>query len=364
MKFAKNFARYFVGILFIISGLIKINDPVGTAIKMEEYFDVFASDIASFFHIFTPYALAIAVIMSVLEVVLGIALIIKYRMNITIWALGLMIVFFTFLTFYSAYFNKVTDCGCFGDAIKLTPWQSFYKDIILVVLIGILFINRYKFIPFVKEKMGDIILLVTTLVTMGAAIYAIKHLPFKDFRAYKIGANIPRSMLPSEDLKYKFIMSKDGEEIEFDKYPTDTTLKFIEMVLTNPEANPKITDYGVWNDEGDFTEETFKGFKLIIIAYDVTKTNVDSFIEINKLLSGLKGSVVEPIVLTASDGATFEEFRHHVQLGIPYYFTDATVLKTIIRSNPGIALWKNGEVMGKWHYNDVPAAAEILSQTK
>src|SRR5687768_10469856 len=132
-KIADQVSRFFVGGLFIFSGLIKLNDPVGTKIKMEEYFGVFAEDFGSFFSAFIPFAMEIGMIMIILEIVLGVAVLIYYRMNITTVLLLLIMVFFTFLTFYSAYFNKVTDCGCFGDAIKLTPWESFYKDIILMI---------------------------------------------------------------------------------------------------------------------------------------------------------------------------------------------------------------------------------------
>ena len=135
MSWVQTIARVVIGGLFIFSGLIKVNDPVGTAIKLEEYFNVFSTDFASFFAVFEPYALFFSVFLVVLEVVLGVAVLINYRMSVTIWVLLLIILFFSFLTFYSAYFNKVTDCGCFGDAIKLTPWQSFSKDMILLVLI-------------------------------------------------------------------------------------------------------------------------------------------------------------------------------------------------------------------------------------
>ena len=116
MKILDNFLKYFVGILFIFSGLIKVNDPIGTSIKLKEYFEVFASDFAPFFKVFIPYTLVLAVLVVVLEVVLGIALLLHYRMKLTSWLFLLLIAFFTFLTFYSAYFNKVTECGCFGDA--------------------------------------------------------------------------------------------------------------------------------------------------------------------------------------------------------------------------------------------------------
>ena len=134
MRFIYTLSRYLVGLLFIFSGLIKINDPVGTQIKLQEYFEVFSADFGSVFEIFIPYALLLSVFLCTLEVVIGVALLMNYKIKIVSKTTLGLILFFTFLTFYSAYFNKVTDCGCFGDAIKLTPWESFYKDVILLVL--------------------------------------------------------------------------------------------------------------------------------------------------------------------------------------------------------------------------------------
>lgn len=362
MHLISQIFRYATGLLFIFSGLIKLNDPVGTQIKLEEYFEVFANDFSSIFHHFIPYALVLSVILCVLEVVLGVALLIKFKMKYTMWALLVMIVFFTFLTFYSAYFNKVTDCGCFGDAIKLTPWQSFSKDVLLLIMIAFLFARRNKMEPALRPATGASIMGITTALSLFVAIYAIRHLPPIDFRAYKVGANIPALMKPSEQLKYKYVMEKDGKQVVLDQYPTDTTYKYKEIILANPQALPKITDYRVWNDEGDFTEATFEGNKLLIIIGNVAKADHESFVHINQLAAALQANEaikVDPIVLTSTDKVSFEQFRHEVQLAIPYYFADATVLKTMIRSNPGIVLLQNGVVKGQWHYNDVPSAEEI-----
>lgn len=358
MNMLAQVARFIVGGLFIFSGLIKINDPIGTAIKLEEYFEVFAADFAPFFTIFVPAALFFSVLLSVLEVVLGVAVLLNYRMQTTAWVLLLLIVFFTFLTFYSAYFNKVTDCGCFGDAIKLTPWQSFIKDIILLALIIVIFIHRKNYKQQLSLKAADVTIATVTLLHVGLALYAIRHLPYVDFRAYKVGANIPKQMQPSEALRYKYIMEKDGKEHEFTSYPTEEGYTFKEMVLLNPEAQPKITDYSVWNNEGDYTQQTFEGNKLLVIMYDVTKANASSLDEIKKLAEQLPNDV-EPIVLTASGEQIFESFRHEHQLSIPYYFADATVLKTMIRSNPGLMFVQDGLVKGKWHWRDVPSAEQI-----
>jgi len=137
MKWLDYLVRYFVGGLFIFSGLVKLNDPMGTEIKMEEYFEVFSSDFTHLFEYLIPYAMVIGMILIILEIVLGVAVLLSFKMKWTLRALGILIIFFTFLTFYSAYFNKVTDCGCFGDAIPLTPWQSFSKDVMFIILIMI-----------------------------------------------------------------------------------------------------------------------------------------------------------------------------------------------------------------------------------
>lgn len=329
MKVLHSVARYLVGGLFIFSGLIKINDPVGTQIKLEEYFTVFSIDIAPFFNSLKPASLFLSVTLSTLEVVLGIALLFKYKEKITTSILLGMIIFFTFLTFYSAYFNKVTDCGCFGDAIKLTPWQSFGKDIVLLVLIIVLFLKRKT----VAEKQGSlstILVGVSLVLSLIVSFNAIKHLPVVDFRAYKVGTDINTAILPP---------------------PND------------PTAVPAITNYALWGDESDFTMESLKGSKLLIIVHDVEKTEMEAYLPLTSLVSAL-GNEIESVSITASAGPDFEALRHDVQLATPYYYSDKTLLKTMIRSNPGLVLMNNGVIKEKWHYNDIPSAAEVIQATR
>src|SRR5688572_22333021 len=254
MKFVDQFSRFLVGGLFIFSGLIKLNDPIGTEIKLEEYFEVFAQDFGSFFLVFKPYALEIGMFLIVLEVVLGVAVLINYRMETTTKILLALIVFFTFLTFYSAYFDKVTDCGCFGDAIKLTPWESFIKDVILVVFILHLFWHRKRYQPALSTNVGHAIIVATTVVSIALGIYAILHLPFIDFRAYRIGNNIPQQMIPAEQPVFEYtFQTKDGNKMKSDKYLADTTMyKYVGVEQTNEEkTKAKITDYAVSSPEGE-----------------------------------------------------------------------------------------------------------------
>ena len=316
MKIVDNSIRIFVGAFFIFSGLLKLNDPVGTSIKLKEYFQVFSSDFSELFDVFVPISLTVAVFVIVLEVVLGFTTILSYRMKLTSWILLLLIIFFTFLTFYSAYFDKVTDCGCFGDAIPLKPWESFAKDVILLVLIIYIFIRRDHYRPLLKRKTGDLTVVGITVISLFIGIYAIRHLPYFDFRPYHVGANIPEYMEPTEEYEYKYIMKKDGEEYEFNVYPSDTTYEFEEMVLLNPEAQPRITDYSVWNEEGDYTQETFEGEKLLIIIENIRKADQEGIEKIKELVNPL-GEKVKPIILTASDEATFERYRHEYQLAMP-----------------------------------------------
>jgi uncharacterized membrane protein YphA (DoxX/SURF4 family) len=328
MKVLNSIARVLVGGLFIFSGVIKINDPVGTQIKLEEYFTVFAIDIAPFFEALKPASLFLSVFLSTLEILLGIAVFLKYKPKITTAALLGMIVFFTFLTFYSAYFNKVTDCGCFGDAIKLTPWQSFIKDIILLVFILVLFLNRKKDEVLTYLKIKNIVLSVSLAFCLLISYLAITHLPFIDFRAYKAGTHIPTAMLPP---------------------------------VNDPNQLPKITNFAVWSDNSDETQNVLSGRKLLVIVHEVDKTNIDAYTELMSLIPAISAGV-EAVAITASSGPQFELLRHQVQLAIPYFYSDATLLKTMIRANPGLVLIEDGKILKKWHFNDIPSASEVMGE--
>lgn len=358
-----HLSRFLVGGLFIFSGLIKINDPVGTQIKLSEYFEVFAQDVpalAGFFHGLIPYALLLSVAFCAAEVVLGVAVLVSYRIRLTLLSLLGLILFFTFLTFYSAYFNKVTDCGCFGDAIKLKPWTSFGKDVALLVLI-LFMISQWK--AFRNTRMGFLVW-TSLLLSVGIGWYAIQHLPLRDLLPYAVGKRIPAQMQPSEPLRYKYVLEKNGQTFEFEKYPSDTTYTFREMILLNESAKPKITDYRVWDEAGDHTQATFEGQKLFLIIQNIQDMNPANLPAIRRLLNGLADSNVTAAILTSVSDEEIDALRHEYQLAVPVYKADATVLKTIVRSNPGLWLLSNGVVKGKWHHNDTPEAADVIQLSK
>ncbi|PIY09336.1 MAG: DoxX family protein, partial [Flavobacteriaceae bacterium CG_4_10_14_3_um_filter_33_47] len=224
MKYLVSISRLFVGVLFIISGFIKLNDPLGFSYKLQEYFSIEVLNIP----FLEPYALMISVLVVVFEVVLGVFLLIGYQRKFTIWSLLLMIVFFSFLTFYSAYFDKVKDCGCFGDALKLTPWESFSKDIILLFFILILFVGIKHINPLFNKLTITILALLSFIVSFWFGYHVLMHLPTIDFRAYHIGANIQEGMrvpenAPKPVIEYywKFNVNGEAQIITTDgSYPT------------------------------------------------------------------------------------------------------------------------------------------------
>ena len=360
MKLLYKIVAFLVGVLFIFSGLIKLNDPIGTAIKLEEYFEVFSASFWSGFSALAPYSTIFSLIFCIAEIVLGVMLLLRYKSTLTLWLLLLLISFFTFLTFYSAYYNKVTDCGCFGDAIKLKPWESFTKDIILLVLILVLFVTR-RGIKANRSNVASLITIFTIVISLGVGLYALMYLPFIDFRAYKVGVNIPKAMQAAAPVKYKYIMEKNGQTFEFTEYPSDTTYVFKEAVVTNPEVLPKINDYNLWNEEGDQTQASLTGTKLLIVFHTLDDVNPKETEAINKLLEELKGSDIQPMAVTSSGNDEFEAFRHEAQLSISYAFADAVMLKTMMRANPGLVLLKDGVMKGKWSWRNTPDKLTLQS---
>lgn len=359
MKYLVGFSRIVVGVLFIISGLIKLNDPVGFSFKLEEYFSQGVLDLP----FFMPYALSIAVIVVTIEVLLGIMLLIGFKPKFTVWSLLAMIVFFTFLTFYSAYFNKVTDCGCFGDAVKLTPWESFIKDVILLVLIVVLVVGVRYIKALFNNFIGRIVML-ASLVACGIFCYhVLNHLPVKDFRPYKIGANIIEGMSIPEDApkalyEYAWKFKVNGEEkivVTNGDYPS-VDGEFIDVETTEVQKGyePPIHDFTIENNGEDFTASFMEDDKLVmVIAYDLSKSNLEAFKKIKTVTDQAISNGYKVIGMSASGSEHASKFIAEYSLNFDFYFTDETTLKTIVRSNPAILVVSNGTIKQKVHFNDL-----------
>jgi uncharacterized membrane protein YphA (DoxX/SURF4 family) len=359
MKTLLGVSRIFVGVLFIISGLIKLNDPVGFSFKLGDYF---APEVLNL-PFLEPFALVIAVLVVIFEVVLGVMLIVGYAKNFTLWSLLLMIVFFTFLTFYSAYFNKVTDCGCFGDALKLTPWESFFKDVVLLILIVILFIGRTFIHPFFTAGLRSIVVFVSLIMCLWLGFHVLEHLPVIDFRAYKVGENIKKGMetppnAPKAIYQYNWKFDIAGTEKTITNMGEDPK---VEGVLLSVETNeiqkgyePPIHDFSIERDGSDFTTQMLEEENLIIvIAYNLDVAEKDGFIAIKEATNRALDNGYTVIGMSASSREETEKIVAKYALDFKFYFCDMTALKTIIRSNPSVMSLEKGTIIQKLHYNDL-----------
>ncbi|MDX1333813.1 MAG: DUF6624 domain-containing protein, partial [Robiginitalea sp.] len=274
------------------------------------------------------------------------------------------IVFFTFLTFYSAYYNKVTDCGCFGDAVKMTPWQSFSKDVFLLVLILILIAGE----KFIKPLGTPRFRLGVTLAALIACIlfgnHVLNHLPVVDFRPYHLGANIPESMTipadaPKAVYEYDWKFRVDGEEkiiTTLGDYP-QVEGEFIDLEGTRevqPGYEPPIHDLTMEYDGVDLASAILKRPNLLlVVAYDLGKSRVEAFESIKAVTDTALARGYSVVGLSASSAEETGPLREAYDLRFPFYFTDMTALKTIVRSNPGVLRLEKGTIVQKLHFNDL-----------
>ena len=359
MKYLIHISRLFVGVLFIFSGLIKLNDPIGFSFKLEEYFSVTVLDIP----FLEPYALVIAVLVVVYEVILGVFLLIGYKPKFTLWNLLVMIVFFSFLTFYSAYFNKVTDCGCFGDAIKLTPWESFTKDIVLLVFIIILFFGIKYIKPFFGKLGLTVVSLFSFIFCFGLAYHVLMHLPVKDFRPYKIGDNILRNMSVPDDapkavIDYHWTFKVNGEEktvTTSGSYPSiEGEYIGVETKTIKEGYEAPIHDFSMERDGEDFTESLLNEKDLLVfISYNLAKAEKGGLNKLKAIAKDATQKGYKVIGLTASGPEEQQKISLQYGFNFDFYFCDETALKTIIRSNPGILEMNEGTILQKLHWNDL-----------
>ncbi|MFC0603936.1 BT_3928 family protein [Winogradskyella pulchriflava] len=359
MKYLVQISRVLVGVLFIISGFIKLNDPLGFSYKLQEYF---GSDVLNI-EFLIPYALGISVIVVVLEVVLGVFLLIGYKPKFTVWSLLLMIIFFTFLTFYSAYFDKVKDCGCFGDALKLTPWESFTKDVILLVLILILFFGIKHIKPIFSKLPTTVIALLSFVLSLWFGYHVLMHLPAIDFRAYAIGKNIQEGMAIPDDaqkpiLEYTWTFNVNGEEKEFitnGSYPkVDGEYIGVETKTIDEGYIPPIQDFSIESVDEDLTAQFLEEEKLLIIAmYNINKAEKEGVEKLKTFTDKALKKGYKVIGLTSSGEAEKQQVKTDYKLNFNFYLCDEKVIKTIVRSNPGAVILNKGTVMNKSHWNDI-----------
>ena len=359
MKFLTQIFRISVAILFVISGFDKLNDPLGFSYKLQEYF---SPDVLNLTFL-APYALIFSFLIVVFEVVVGVFLFLGFKPKFTLWSLLSMILFFTFLTFYSAYFDKVKDCGCFGDALKLTPWESFFKDLILLILIVVIFIFKDFIKPFFNTSITNLVATLSLISSIFFGFYVLRHLPLIDFRAYRIGDNIitnmsipPNAPKAVQEFKWKFKVNGSEEVfITNGSYPeVNGDYIGVETRIIEEGYQPPILDFSIESDNENLTETYLAKDKLlIIVSYDLNTANIDGLKKLKEFTDDAISKGYTVIGLSASGIIDKNRIKSNYGFNFEFYLCDEKVLKTIVRSNPGILHLNKGTVIQKAHWNDI-----------
>ncbi|OSZ79235.1 hypothetical protein CAP35_13550 [Chitinophagaceae bacterium IBVUCB1] len=373
MKYILWLIRIVVGVLFIFSGLVKANDPLGLSYKMDEFFEVWKM------HWMMPFSLSLSVLMIAFEIIAGVAVLLGYAQKVFSVLLLLLIVFFTFLTAYVLFSGKIKECGCFGDCIKISNEETFWKDVALTVLGLVLFIYRKKIQPVFAGKIGTPLMVLTAIFSFGVQWYALGHLPYHDCLPYKIGANIhkdrqiPEGAIP-DVYETVLVYEKDGVKKEFDtkNFPwQDTTWKYVSSeskLIKKGNAEPKIKDFIISDYDGnDVTESvlTTPGYTLLLFVKDINKASTENMDRLHNLIEDAEKNNVPTYILCSATKEDAEAFRkaNNIEKGILYMF-DGTVSKTALRANPGLMLLEQGTIRGKWSYKDYPATLADAKQGK
>lgn len=373
MKIALIIARIIVGVLFIFSGLIKANDPLGLSYKMQEFFEVWSM------HWMNDYTLALSILMNAFEIVAGVAVLVGWQMRLFSWLLLLLILFFTFLTGYALFSGKIRECGCFGDCIPLTSDQSFLKDIILTVLIGFIFINRNKIKPAFNTRNSILVLFFTTIFSAAFMWHVLTHLPIMDCLPYKVNNNIPAKMkvppgaIPDSTV-ITFVYNKQGKEVEFTaaEFPEDFSedlYKFVkryDKVVRKGNAEPAIKDfslttvYGTDTTQALLNEDREQLYLFLKDGYSTGKWTED--LEAILRLAGRKN--IEGFMVSNLSMETLRENPPKSFTMMTPLVCDGVAIKTAARTNPVLMLIKGGTILEKWSYADFERAFEKITQSQ
>ena len=366
MKIFRNITRILVGLVFIFSGFVKGVDPLGTVYRMEDYFAAFHTSWAN------PLALSLTIFLCTLEFSLGISLLFNLWIRKTAWLLLPLMIYFTILTFFDATVNLVADCGCFGDAIKLTNLQTFLKNVVLLIFVIIIFSGRKKFKSALPVSVETFILALFFIAFSWMSVYSYRHLPLIDFMSWRIGNKVNETSKKPMKFYLVFKNKKSGKEQEFlsPNYPWNDSVwmsewEFKKQRVDDLNANQtiplKIEDEKGSDVTSDFIDNP--DFQFLFVAFDLSETNKKAF---NKILPFYKKVLHDGysfICLTAASPSEIKRFRLSNGTAFNFYnSTDDVILKVMIRSNPGLILIKSGKVLAKWHYNDFPNYEDVKKQ--
>lgn len=368
MKTLLSISRFIVGILFIFSGLIKANDPLGLSYKMQEFFEVWG------LHSLNNFTLALSIIMIAFEIIAGVAVLVGWKMRLFSWLLLLLILFFTFLTGYALFSGKIKECGCFGDCIPLQANQSFIKDLVLLGLILFIFANRDRIKQTLNTRNSLLILFFTAVFSFALQWYVLQHLPIFDCLPYKKGNNIPEKMkIPADAIPdstvITFVYKTGGKEVEYtaDKLPADlndsvyTFVRRYEKVIRKGNAEAAIKDFSLQTLSGNDTTQALmneEGYQLFLfIKNDYNKGPWSELMAVVMNIAqekNIKGFLVSNLAVDR-----LYELAQSLN-GLTPLRCDATAIKTAARANPTLYLVRKGTIVNKWGFADFDQAGRYL----
>ncbi|MDR1860681.1 MAG: DoxX family protein [Bacteroidales bacterium] len=363
MKQLWHFARIITAAVFLFSGFTKGVDLYGAGYKLEDYF--YAWNMAGL----APWALTLATVQAFLEFAMGAALLCNIFMRLTALLSLLAMLFFTALTFVIALTNPVSDCGCFGDALVLTNWQTFFKNLVLLPLSGLVFCYRREY---GDSKRVPGLCVGAALMAAFAVMcwWSYNHLPLLDFRPFHIGANIPESMAIPPDAKpdvyktefwYRNVATGKVQKFDADDIPWQDSLSWqferAESKLLKRGFHPKINSFSIQTLEG----QDVTGFILqqpselyLLTLRNPAAIKPETLARIRALNATANSRQIPVLCLTSAPREDIRQFMNNNELLLDIYFADDTTLKTMIRSDPGLFLLKNGTILQKWHHHDFP----------
>jgi uncharacterized membrane protein YphA (DoxX/SURF4 family) len=371
MKVLLALARIIVGLLFIFSGLVKANDPLGLSYKMKEFFEIWG------IMRFDSWTLASSVLMNAFEIIAGFAILLGWRTRIFSWLLLLLIVFFTFLTGYTYITGKPTNCGCFGDCLLISSKASFLKDVALTVLIAFIFWNRNKIRPLFPEPVNVISMLLVTIGSFAMQWYTLNYLPFVDCLPFKKGNNIsekmkmPKDAVPDSTV-INFVYEKEGKRMEFDAmhFPSDfdaSKYKFInrydKIIRAGKNNQPPIKGFALSGSTNiDSTEIVLSQPYAVVIIFEDFSTPLSKWkTDFNKIISRAKELNIPVYAITNHLVETNTEFAAAGLNGVQVFKCDYTAVRTAARVNPTLMLLKQGTIEGKWSYRRMTEVLGPLS---
>ena len=358
-------ARIIFGLVFLFSGFVKAVDPLGTAYKISDYLEAFSLTSLDFL------AFPASLLLIATEFTIGFNILFNIHLKASTWAASLFMLVMTPVTLYLAISNPISDCGCFGDAIVMTNWQTFYKNVVLCIVLAIIALLQKQTRPWLSNFGASIVTLIPILISFGISIYCYNLLPIIDFRPYKIGNNIIEGMQIPEDApldKYEttFFYEKDGIEKAFtlDNYPAeDSTWTFVrqESKLIEQGFVPPIHDFSIITEDGDITDLVLEdaGYTLLVISHKVEKASTKNIKCVKSTIANAKKAGAKVIWLTSSYSDDIEKFKSEYGINDTFGATDDITLKTIVRSNPGLVLIKDATVIEKWHHNSLPTKDKL-----